>query len=80
MKVRAELFTLMIEELQGLCSKNAALELLDSVAAGSKPLTAMGPIQAGTLKEMNTQAGLRCLAATYSAGFRSGTRVFPYFA
>lgn len=79
-KVRGDLSRLGIPELQKICSKDAALQLLDAVAADAKPMPGTGPIHIGTLKETGTPSGMARLAATYAAGFRSGTRVFPYFA
>lgn len=77
---RGDLSKLGIPDLQKICARDASLQLLDSVAAGAKPTPGTGPIQIGGLKEMNTPAGIARMAATYAAGFRSGTRVFPYFA
>ncbi len=79
-KLRGELSKLGIPDLQKICTKDAALELLDVTAAGAKPVAGTGPIQIGILKELNSPAALTRLAATYAAGFRSDTRVFPYFA
>lgn len=79
-KVRGDLSKLGITDLQKICAKDAALQLLDAAAAGAKPTPGNGPIQIGALKELNTPGGVARMAATYAAGFRSGTRVFPYFA
>ncbi len=79
-KVRVGLSRLGIPELQRMCTWDAALQLLDAVAAEAKPMPGTGPIHIGPLKETDTQGGMARLAATYAAGFRSGTRVFPYFA
>ena len=79
-KLRGELSRLEIPDLKKICTKDAALQLLDTAAAGAKLVAGTGPIQIGALKEMNTPAGIARMAATYAAGFRSNTRVFPYFA
>lgn len=79
-RMRGELAKLEIPGLREICTKEAALQLLDTIAADSKPTPGQGPTQIGALKEANTPAGLARLAATYAAGFRSGTMVFPYFA
>lgn len=79
-KLRSELSRLSVEDLLALCSKEAALDFLDQIADGAKAANATGPVQLGTLKEMNSQDALRRLAAAYAAGFRTGIRVFPYFA
>jgi len=79
-KLRGDLSKLAISDLQKICTRDAALRLLDEVAEGAKPIPGTGPIQIGTLKDLNNPAGPARLAATYAAGFRSNTRVFPYFA
>ena len=79
-KLHGDLSKLAISDLQKICTRDAAMQLLDEVAEGAKPIPGTGPIQIWTLKELNSPAGLARLAATYAAGFRSNTRVFPYFA
>lgn len=77
---RGSLAQLKMAELREMCSKDAALKLLDTLAAGAKAAAGSGPTQIGALKEVATAPGLARWAATYAAGFRSGTMVFPYFA
>lgn len=79
-KVRKELTQLESTALQGICTKEAAFKALDEIAAGNQVKEGVGALQVGTLKESSGAAGVARLAATYAAGFRSGTRVFPYFA
>jgi len=78
-KILGDLAKLQIADLKKICSNETAFQALDAAASGAKPMVGTGPMQIGSLKELNTPAGFARLAATYSAGFRSGTRVFPYF-
>jgi hypothetical protein len=79
-KVRSHLASLKIEDMAGLCSPDSALGLLLETAAGAKPPEAFGPLHIGTLKHLDKPESLSQLAAVYAAAFRTGTRVFPYFA
>lgn len=79
-RLRGDLSRMEVAGLRIICSKDASLQLLDAVGSGAKALSGTGPIQIGTLKDINTTAGIARLAATYAAGFRSETKVFPYFA
>jgi len=78
-RLRGDLSKLAIADLQTICTGESALELLDSVSAGAKAVRGTGPVQIGSLKDLNTPAGMARMAATYAAGFRSNTKVFPYF-
>ncbi len=80
LKLRAELAGLSLTKLAETCSQDAAFRFLDALAGDAKPAAGAGPVRIGTLKELPAATGLSCMAATYAAGFRSGTRVFPYFA
>jgi hypothetical protein len=80
MKLRGDLAKLQIVELEKLCSREAAFRLLDEFAGAGKPLVTAGPAHIGTLNEMASDASQSRLAATYAAAFRSGIKVFPYFA
>ena len=80
MKLRAELGKLTVAEITSLCSPQAASQFLENLAAGTKSSEAAGPVQIGSLKDLESPKVLARLAATYAVGFKSGTRVFPYFA
>ncbi len=77
--LRSELVALSIEQLQKICSPDAAFEQLDAIAAGAKPIAGVGPIQIGAVVESSAPGALSRVAATYAAAFRSGAQVFPYF-
>jgi hypothetical protein len=79
-KLRSELAALTPADIAPLCSPEGASRFLNDLADGAKAPDASGPIHVGSLKELETAKGLQRLAATYAAGFKSGTRVFPYFA
>lgn len=80
MKLRAELGKLTIGDIGTLCSPEGASHFLDGLAAGAKATEGAGPVQIGSLKDLESPKALARLAATYAAGFKSDTRVFPYFA
>jgi hypothetical protein len=79
LRVRALAQSLKLEELLSICSTEAALNLLDSMAAGASTNAVSGPVRRGSLKDLTDPASLAGLAAAYASGFRSGTPVFPYF-
>jgi hypothetical protein len=80
MKLRGDLARLEISELEKVCSREAAFRLLDGVAGATKHVVTAGPMHIGTLNGMASDASQSRLAATYAAAFRSGLKVFPYFA
>jgi hypothetical protein len=79
-KIRAEITILNVGEIESLCSSEAALHFLAEFAGDATLLKGAGPIQIGTVDDFDNSISLRRLAATYAEGFRTGTRVFPYFA
>jgi hypothetical protein len=79
-KRRSELAALTPADIAPSCSPEGASAFLNQLAVGAKVPDASGPTNVGPLKEMGTDKGLQRLAAAYAAGFKSGTRVFPYFA
>ncbi len=80
MKLRAELGTLNVGDIGTLCFQDGASRFLEDLAAGAKATAVAGPVQIGSLKDLESPKALARLAAVYAAGFNSGTRVFPYFA
>jgi hypothetical protein len=48
--------------------------------AGGEIDSPEGPVQVGTLDHASTERGVAELARHYHAGFRTGLRIFPYFA
>lgn len=80
LKLRADLAALQLADLGKICSAEAAFQLLDEIAGGSKPVATAGPVQIGTIKELAKTESQSRLAATYASAFRSGTKIFPYFA
>lgn len=79
-KLKAELAKLTTADLAEFCSPGAASRFLEEFAARVKAPDTVGPIQIGSLKEMETEKGLQRLAAAYAAGFKSSKPIFPYFA
>jgi hypothetical protein len=79
-KLRSEIASLTLADLEKICSKDAAFRLLDEIAGGADPVAGAGPAQIGTIKELATAEARSRLAATYASAFRTGTKIFPYFA
>jgi hypothetical protein len=79
-KVRFQLAGLKPEDVARLCSHESALGVLLETAATAKAVETSGPVQVGTLKHLGKPEAIAQLAAVYAVGFRTGTRVFPYFA
>jgi hypothetical protein len=80
LRVRCRSESLEMNEFQSLCSKDAAMHLLDSLAGNAPFSPAAGPVRNGTINDLASPTFLAGLAATYASGFRTGTPVFPYFA
>lgn len=80
LKIMADLSALGLAELAKLCQKEAALALLDEIAGDAKPIIASGPVHLGLLNDVPKVESHSRLAATYATAFRSGTKIFPYFA
>lgn len=71
---------LSLEDLAEQCSSDRAYVILEEIAAGAAPLFGKGPIQVGSADAASSPKAVSCAAATYLAGFKAGTAVFPYFA
>jgi hypothetical protein len=80
LKLRSEIASLTLTDLEKMCSKEAACRLLDEIAGVAKPAVGTGPTKLGGIKDLATVESRSRLAATYASAFRSGTKVFPYFA
>lgn len=68
------------DEVLRLCSGDASLDLLTSVAGTAKIPNRVGPMQIGSLAKAGEGGTLVALASAYLAGFRANTPVFPYLA
>jgi hypothetical protein len=79
MRLRRELATLHVRDLESTCSCEAAFGVLAQIAAAAKPALGAGPIHVGAMNDLNSPAGLARAAASYAVAFRAGTHVFPYF-
>lgn len=79
-RIRSDLANLDLANLEKICSKEAALRLLDEIADSAEPLLGAGPAQIGSMTDLTAVESRSRLAATYASAFRSGTKVFPYFA
>ena len=79
MALRRDMTRAFLSDLGAQCTLEAAYSILDKMADGAHAAAGAGPVQVGNLKDCSSQAALARLAATYAAGFRSATLVFPYF-
>ena len=79
-RLRRHLPSLSVDEVLRLCSGNASLDLLTSVAGTAKTPNRVGPIQIGSLAEAGEGGTLVALASAYLTGFRANIPVFPYLA
>jgi hypothetical protein len=80
LKLRTDLAALHVSDLEKICSREAAFRLLDEIAANAEPAAGAGPAQIGAIKDLATTESRSRIAATYASAFRSGTKIFPYFA
>ena len=80
MALRRDMTPATLSDLGAQCTLEAAYSILDKVACGAHAIAGVGPVQIGNLKDSSSPAAHARLAASYAAGFRSATPVFPYFA
>jgi hypothetical protein len=80
MRLRRELSSLSVCDMEAMCSVVAAASVLASIANSTKPAVGTGPVHVGAMKDLTSRAGLARAAASYAAAFHAGTHVFPYFA
>ncbi len=78
MAISAESRGTSVEEMSSRCSVDRAFAVLDEIAMGVKGVIHPGPVQIGKSSDVLTGSFTALVAATFAAGFRASTPVFPY--
>ncbi|MBI3971806.1 MAG: BrxE family protein [Chloroflexi bacterium] len=70
--------TSRLAELAALADAQARLEALATLAGSASAAGSQGPVFCGAADASRRDRTLQAIAASYVAGFRSGTPVYPY--